>query len=157
MIAQDLTQKELADLLNTTVDRIKSLATDRAKNFSIEESRILIKNLGISAEWLVTGEGGMYVETELPTGLSVDEEMLLSAYRDMSIVKRKELLKAVMSGGFATTSVVNHPVNTGSGTQNNAKKINIHPTKKDGGTRKNVKISATGESSQAGFKITNNS
>ena len=66
MVAQGLTQKETADLLNTSLDRIKSLASGRTKNFTLEESQILVKELGVRAEWLITGEGDMFIQNKLP-------------------------------------------------------------------------------------------
>ena len=126
MVAQGLTQKETADLLNTSLDRIKSLASGRTKNFTLEESQILVKELGVRAEWLITGEGDMFVQNELPENLSIDEHMLLSAYRDASFLEKKKILQCAMSDKkVATESVVNQPIHTGSGDQLNAKKQKV--------------------------------
>lgn len=125
MVAQGLTQKEMAEVLNTSVDRIKSLATGRTKNFTIEESQILVKNLGIRAEWLITGEGDMYVEKNVPDNLTIDEEMLLDAYRHANILKKKKILSFSLDKNDATENVVNQPAHTGSGDQFNAKKQKV--------------------------------
>ncbi len=125
MTAQGLTQKEMAEVLNTSLDRIKSLATGRTKNFTIEESQILVKKLGIRAEWLVTGEGDMYLESKLPDNLSIDEEMLLDAYRNANVLDKKKILSFTLGKNDATNSVVNRPLHTGSGDQLNAKKQTV--------------------------------
>lgn len=125
MVAQGLTQKEMAEVLNTSVDRIKSLATGRTKNFTIEESQILVKNLGIRAEWLITGEGDMYVEKNVPNNLTIDEEMLLDAYRHANVLKKKKILSFSLDKNDATENVVNQPIHTGSGDQFNAKKQKV--------------------------------
>jgi transcriptional regulator with XRE-family HTH domain len=125
MVAQGLTQKEMAEVLNTSVDRIKSLATGRTKNFTIEESQILVKNLGIRAEWLITGEGDMYLENQLPGNLTLDEEMLLDAYRQANVLEKKKILGFAFGKKETTTSVVNQPAHAGSGDQLNAKKQKV--------------------------------
>ncbi|HCA5292488.1 TPA: helix-turn-helix transcriptional regulator [Acinetobacter baumannii] len=112
MIAQGLTQKEMADLLETSVDRIKSLSSGRTKNFTLEESQILVKVVGIRAEWLITGEGEMFVQHELPSGLSVDEQILLQTYRDASVLEKKRIFANVLGQNTATKNVVKNKDNT---------------------------------------------
>lgn len=96
MVAQGLNQREMADLLETSVDRIKSLSSGRTKNFTIEESQILVKVVGIRAEWLITGEGEMFSEQFLPSDLSVDEQLLLQTYRDAPVLEKKKIFADVM-------------------------------------------------------------
>ena len=119
MVAQGLTQKEMADLLETSVDRIKSLSSGRTKNFTIEESQILVKTVGIRAEWLITGEGDMFIEQDLPADLSVDEQILLQTYREASFLEKKKIFADVMGQNKEAKSLVNNPVNSGNGTQLN--------------------------------------
>ena len=158
MIAQGLTQKEMADLLETSVDRIKSLSSGRTKNFTIEESQILVKVVGIRAEWLITGEGDMFVEQHLPSELTVDEQILLQAYRDASVIDKKKIFADVI-GGSSTTAprVLNKPVHKGSGNQYDAQTQNFDNKSSAGqNIQGDVKIKSKGKHSQAGFNISNN-
>jgi transcriptional regulator with XRE-family HTH domain len=161
MMAQGLTQKETADLLNTSIDRIKSLASGRTKNFTIEESQILVRELGIRAEWLITGEGDMFVENELPENLSIDENMLLSAYRNASFSEKKKILQhAMLDKKAIVDGAVNQSNNTISGQQigsNNEQtnKFN-NGSSFDQNIQGDVKIKSKGKRSQAAFNISNN-
>lgn len=106
--------QEMADVMNISLDRAKNLATGRAKKFKPEETQILVSKLGISPNWLMTGQGEMF-DTQLPSHheLSIDEEMLLSAYREMTMAERKELLQLALSKNTGTYSksmgIVNSP------------------------------------------------
>lgn len=126
MVAQGLTQKEMADLLETSVDRIKSLSSGRTKNFTIEESQILVKTVGIRAEWLITGEGEMFSEQDLPADLSIDEQILLQAYRDASVLDKKKIFADIIGQNKTTKTVVSNPVNSGNGAQLNGKNQTIN-------------------------------
>ncbi|MEX5365682.1 helix-turn-helix transcriptional regulator [Acinetobacter haemolyticus] len=117
MVAQGLTQKEMADLLETSVDRIKSLSSGRTKNFTIEESQILVKTVGIRAEWLITGEGEMFTEQDLPADLSIDEQILLQAYRDASVLEKKKIFADIIGQNKTTKSVANNHKNSVKGQQ----------------------------------------
>lgn len=55
----DLQQAGLAEVMEVSLDRVKSLTSGKVKNLKREESEALIGKLGIRAEWLVTGEGPM--------------------------------------------------------------------------------------------------
>lgn len=55
----DLQQSGLAEVMEVSIDRVKSLTSGKVKNLKREESEALIGKLGIRAEWLVTGEGLM--------------------------------------------------------------------------------------------------
>lgn len=90
--------QEMAEVMNISLDRAKNLSTGRAKKFKPEETQILVSQLGINPNWLMTGEGEMF-DTQLPSHceLSVDEEMLLSAYREMTVAERKALLQIALS------------------------------------------------------------
>ena len=55
----DLQQAGLAEVMEVSLDRVKSLTSGKVKNLKREESEALIGKLGIRAEWLVTGEGSM--------------------------------------------------------------------------------------------------
>lgn len=77
--------QEIADLMNISVDRAKSLSTGRVKKFKPEEMQVLVDKLGIDSYWLMTGDGSMFGKKPSDSDeLSVDEQMLLSAYREMT-------------------------------------------------------------------------
>lgn len=54
-----LSQKELADVLGATIDRVKGITSGRVKKLTREEGEALIKKLHIRGDWLATGEGPM--------------------------------------------------------------------------------------------------
>lgn len=54
-----LTQADLAEVLEVSIDRVKSLTSGRVKKLTREESQLLVDKLEIRAEWLITGEGPM--------------------------------------------------------------------------------------------------
>lgn len=90
--------QEIADLMGISVDRAKSLSTGRVKKFKPEEMQILVDKLGIDSYWLMTGEGAMFGKMPSESeGWAVDEQMLLSAYRDMTAIEKKELLKLAIA------------------------------------------------------------
>lgn len=60
MKAQGLKQKDLAEVLGVSLDRIKNLTSGRASKLSREEGEALIRKLNVRAEWLATGEGPMF-------------------------------------------------------------------------------------------------
>ena len=88
-------QQDLADVMGISLDRIKSLSTGRVKKFKPEETQALVDRLGIDANWLLTGTGKMFANTD-SNELSVDEEMLLSAYRELTVSERKMVLKEIL-------------------------------------------------------------
>jgi hypothetical protein len=90
--------QEIADLMNISVDRAKSLSTGRVKKFKPEEMQVLVDKLGIDSYWLMTGDGSMFGKKPSDSDeLSVDEQMLLSAYREMTASEKKQFLKLAVS------------------------------------------------------------
>jgi len=59
-----LTQADLAEVLEVSIDRVKSLTSGRVKKLTREESQLLVDKLEIRAEWLITGEGPMLQDDE---------------------------------------------------------------------------------------------
>ena len=55
-----LKQRELAELLDVHLQRIKRLSAGSAKKLSREEGEALIRKLNVRAEWLATGDGPMF-------------------------------------------------------------------------------------------------
>jgi len=64
MQTHHLQQTGLAEVMGVTLDRVKSLTSGKVKNLKREESEAIINQLGIRAEWLVTGEGPMLEDGE---------------------------------------------------------------------------------------------
>lgn len=60
MEERDLRQKDLAEVMEVPLQRIKRLSGGSAKNLTREEGERLIRKLNIRAEWLATGEGAMF-------------------------------------------------------------------------------------------------
>lgn len=60
MTACELTQRQLADVMGCSLDRVKGLTTGRVKKLSREESAALVRTLKIRGDWLATGEGPMF-------------------------------------------------------------------------------------------------
>lgn len=81
----DLQQAGLAEVMEVSLDRVKSLTSGKVKNLKREESEALIGKLGIRAEWLVTGEGPMRggeslrSEGQRTTSTNLDVELLAEA------------------------------------------------------------------------------
>lgn len=113
--ANDLDLQGIADLMGISLDRAKNLSTGRVKKFKPKEMQALVDKLGIDSYWLMTGKGNMYGDKPMQgVGLSIDEEMLLSAYREMTASERREILKVVFaksSRGEVTNSkgIINSP------------------------------------------------
>lgn len=64
MAATGLKQSALAELMGVPLDRVKSLATGKVKKFTQGEGEALVRKLNVRAEWLVTGEGPMFQESQ---------------------------------------------------------------------------------------------
>lgn len=55
-----LSQRAFAEVIEASLDRVKSITSGRVKNLTHEESAALIKKLHVRGDWLVTGEGPMF-------------------------------------------------------------------------------------------------
>lgn len=55
-----LQQKELAEVLEVSIDRVKSLTSGKVKKLTREESDALVKKLKVRAEYLLDGDGPMF-------------------------------------------------------------------------------------------------
>ena len=60
----DLKQKDLAEVMGSSLSRVKAMTSGRVKNFTQEEIASLVSKLEIRAEWLATGAGGMLQDEE---------------------------------------------------------------------------------------------
>jgi DNA-binding Xre family transcriptional regulator len=87
MSACKLQQKDLAEVLEVPIDRVKSLTSGRVKNLTREESEALIAQLNIRADWLITGEGPMFQPDE--------ETQDAFITRQQSINRTTELVQAL--------------------------------------------------------------
>lgn len=98
----DLDQADLADVLEVSIDRVKSLTSGRVKKLTREESKFLVDKLEIRAEWLITGDGPMLQDSE-PQDELVDRMRAINQAREMIDAlplgePEKMRLKAIMSG-----------------------------------------------------------
>lgn len=116
-------QQDLADVMGVSLDRIKSLSTGRVKKFKPEETQALVARLGIDANWLLTGTGKMFADTD-SNELSVDEEMLLSAYRELTVSERKMVLKEILSRSLLSSQAgIKTPSDEANITNNQEQKV----------------------------------
>lgn len=60
MRAQGLTQKQLAEVLGTSLERIKSMTSGRVTKLTFTEIRALVERLQVNPVWLTTGVGEMF-------------------------------------------------------------------------------------------------
>ena len=55
-----LTQKELANAINKSIDRVKNIENGRVQKLHPQEITLISKKYNINPDWLLTGEGEMY-------------------------------------------------------------------------------------------------
>ena len=102
MKAHGLQQTQLAEVLEVSLDRVKSLTSGKAKNLKLEEIERLVGKLGVRAQWLVTGEGPMQEDDETDGAF---EERMQATRRMAALVQALPLadldkgrLSALMTG-----------------------------------------------------------
>lgn len=100
-----LKQKDLAEVLEVSLSRVKAMTSGRVKNFTREEIELLVEKLDIRADWLITGDGSMLIDDE-----SQDEfaRRMQAIHHMRAVVEAMPLpelarkqLAAVMSGDAA--------------------------------------------------------
>jgi DNA-binding Xre family transcriptional regulator len=69
----NLRQVDLAEVLEVSIDRVKSLSSGKVKAFTRDEGEKLIRKLNIRAEWLATNEGPIF-----RSGAEVDRDKRLA-------------------------------------------------------------------------------
>jgi len=60
----NLTQKDLANTINKSIDRIKNIENGRVQKLHPDEIIALSNKYNINPDWLLTGEGEMYKEND---------------------------------------------------------------------------------------------
>ncbi|HEL3749989.1 TPA: helix-turn-helix transcriptional regulator [Stenotrophomonas maltophilia] len=60
MATKGLSQREMADLLGVSLDRIKSLTSGRVKKLAPEETRAMVEKLHVRGDYLATGQGPVF-------------------------------------------------------------------------------------------------
>lgn len=60
MLTCGLKQKDLAEVLEVPLQRVKNLTAGYVQKLAPEETRRLVQALNLSAHWLATGEGEMF-------------------------------------------------------------------------------------------------
>jgi len=68
----NISQKQLANAINSTIDRVKNIENGRVKKLHPEEITVLSKEFNINPQWLLTGEGEMYNNKG---GLNITEKL----------------------------------------------------------------------------------
>ena len=88
----NISKTEFADKINRSTGNVSDWLSGRAKP-SKNTMKMICQVLNVSYEWLSEGEGEMFVleKEELTYELSVDEEILLDMYREMSKEAKKEI------------------------------------------------------------------
>ncbi len=64
MAAKGLSQRDMAVILECSLERVKAITSGRVAKFKPEEMRRLVQTLNLSAHWLATGEGPMFDEAD---------------------------------------------------------------------------------------------
>ena len=62
--AKGLSQKDLAQLLGVSLDRVKSLTSGKVKKLAPEEAKVLVDKLHVRAQHLATGEGPLFMSPQ---------------------------------------------------------------------------------------------
>lgn len=60
MVSKGLSQREMADLLGVSLDRIKSLTSGRVKKLAPQETRAMVEKLHVRGDYLATGQGPVF-------------------------------------------------------------------------------------------------
>lgn len=101
----DMTQAQLAAVMNANINRIKGLESGRLMNLTREENGALVSKLNVNPEWLITGSGDIF--KPLAQGdTSVVENISLSGF---ALVPRYDV-SASAGGGklIQSEQIVDH-------------------------------------------------
>lgn len=103
MEAKGLSQKELAEALGVTLDRVKNITSGRVKKLAPMESRALVEKLHVRGQYLATGETPIFkspAELELDRRLSAISEASAAAGTvedaDARYVVQGEVFRAIV-------------------------------------------------------------
>jgi DNA-binding Xre family transcriptional regulator len=86
-----LQQKDLAEVLEVPIDRVKNLTAGRVKNLTRDETELLVQKLNIRPQWLISGTGTMLSDDES------DDEFVA---RQQGISRMNMLINAMPLGAF---------------------------------------------------------
>lgn len=95
MARRHLKQKDLADILGVSLDRVKSLASGRVKKFAADECKKLVEVLGVSEERLASGLGPIFEDS--PTAAPTSIPSPATRRGDLGAPFMGEVLEAVMN------------------------------------------------------------
>ncbi|MDF9442573.1 XRE family transcriptional regulator [Stenotrophomonas acidaminiphila] len=101
MAAKKLSQREMADLLGVSVDRVKSLTSGRVKKLAPQESKALVEKLHVSGNYLATGAGEIFQtpgEVALERRLTVLGETSATARQLEMPMREQELIRDILYG-----------------------------------------------------------
>lgn len=89
-----LKQKDLAQVLGVTLNRVKSMTSGRVKNLTHEENEALSRKLCIRSDWLIAGEGSMFQGSE-----ELKDERSLADARPSALAAVNSLMEWIFSPG----------------------------------------------------------
>ena len=91
----NLTQKDLANTINKSIDRIKNIETGRVQKLHPDEISLISKKYNINPDWLLTGEGEMYKGNSTPQDPFCAE--ICDNFKKLSKEKQKYLYHKFMT------------------------------------------------------------
>lgn len=99
MEAKGLSQKDLAEVLGVTLDRVKSLTSGRVKKLAPDEAKALVEELKVRGEYIATGSPPIF---KSPAELELDRRLsAISTATDVARnVQDKQARGAVQEGVF---------------------------------------------------------
>lgn len=118
-----LRQRDLAQVMEVSLDRVKNLRSGRATKFTQEEISHLIKKLNIRALWLTAREGNMTAGTDedsfqpVQAPISSQEAQILAAFRALPAANRGMALAVVQAMAGSAPAPTAGKVKVGKGSQ----------------------------------------
>lgn len=105
-----LDQKALAEVLEVPLQRVKNLTAGNVQKLTREESAALIQKLGVRADWLITGEGSMFGDSESQDEFITRMQAINQIHLLINAMPLSEFLRdrirAVMTGDPARDGVL---------------------------------------------------
>jgi len=94
-------QEKLAEILNVNGARVKSIETGRVKDLTAQEANILVKNFNLDIDWLLTGNGEMFLHKQKETLSKPHEQKEQVASSLVNIPYFEDTYAAAGVGGYS--------------------------------------------------------
>lgn len=120
LAASEKTQTELAAALGISKASVSDWITGKTKNIRMANLVTAAKILDVRTEWLASGKGEMRA-----SGLTADEQRLLSLFRRMDSERQEETLRYA---AYARTISNSAPIDVSTG-QRPSKALSVHETR----------------------------